>query len=97
MEVGLKGNDPLSCLSNVFRDGRNEFLVYGYEENVESKTKNVSTLDNIENPYTIIVDSWEIIIPIYRDYTYSSYGRFFYPKRYIDSYDMEHEDYKYIK
>lgn len=65
----------------------------GYEENIENKTDNPSAVEDFINPYTIVVERWEIITPIYRDYTYSSHSRIFYPKRYIDLYDLEHEDY----
>lgn len=44
--------------------------------------------------YTIVVEEWDIIKPIYRDYTYSSYSRLIYPRGYIDDYDLEHGDFK---
>ena len=95
MEVELKGNTPLSSLSNVFRDSKNEFLVYGYEENIEKKATDATLLEDFpREPYTIVVKEWEIIKPIYRDYTYSSHLRAVYPKGYFDAYDLEHEDYK---
>ena len=93
IEVELEGNTPLHSLSNVFRNSGNEFLIYGYEENIENKADNPSMEEDFINPYTIVVEKWEIITPIYRDYTYSSHSRIFYPKRYIDLYDLEHEDY----
>lgn len=94
IEVELEGDTPLHSLSNVFRNSGNEFLIYGYEKNIENKTDNPSAVEDFINPYTIVVERWEIITPIYRDYTYSSHSRVFYPKRYIDRYDLEHEDYK---
>lgn len=94
VEVELGGNHPLVKLSNVFRTKKNEFLICGYELNAEKKTRNVSTMEEILEPYTIIVEEWEIIIPIYRDYTYSLHERMIYPKKYIDYYDLEHGDYE---
>lgn len=94
IEVELEGNTPLHSLSNVFRNSGNEFLIYGYEKNIENKTDNPSEIEDFINPYIIAVEKWEIITPICRDYTYSSHSRIFYPKRYIDLYDLEHEDYK---
>ena len=38
VEVELTGNTPLAELSDVFRDGRNEFLIYGHEINSENKS-----------------------------------------------------------
>ena len=94
IEVELEGNTPLHSLSNVFRDSRNEFLVYGYEENTEKKATDATLLEDFPNePYTIVVEDWEMIKPIYRDYTYSSHSRMIYPKGYLDEYDLEHEDY----
>ncbi|MBD5473227.1 MAG: hypothetical protein HDR20_10155 [Lachnospiraceae bacterium] len=39
IEVELEGNTPLHSLSNVFRNFGNEFLIYGYEENIEKKSR----------------------------------------------------------
>lgn len=96
VEVELEGITPLTSLSDVFWDCRNEFLVYGLEKNVEKKTTNASDMEHLVEPYTIVVEKWEIVTPIYRDYTYSHHERILYPKRYIDNYDLEHEDYKVI-
>lgn len=93
VEVELTGNTPLTELSNVFRDGRNEFLIYGHEMNSENKTKNAVVNGYPEAPYTIVVENWEIITPIYRDYTYSKHERFFAPSGYFDEYDLQHGDY----
>ncbi len=95
VEVELEGNTPLHSLSNVFRDSRNEVLIYGYEKNIEKKAIDPTLLEDFPNePYTIVVEEWEMITPIYRDYTYTSYSRMIYPKGYLDEYDLEHEDYK---
>lgn len=95
IEVELEGNTPLHSLSNVFRDSKNEFLIYGYEKNIEKKAKDATLLEDFpKDPYTIVVEDWEMITPIYRDYTYTSYSRMIYPKGYIDEYDLEHEDYE---
>lgn len=81
VEVELEGITPLMSLSNVFRDGKNEFLVYGLEKNVDKKTTDVTCNEEyLVNPYTIVVEKWEIVTPIYRDYTYSHHGRIFYSK-----------------
>ena len=42
---------------------------------------------------SIEVESWEIITPIGRDYTYEKHGRLIYPTNYLDKYDVEHGDY----
>ena len=95
IEVELEGNTPLHSLSNVFRDSKNEFLIYGYEKNIEKKAKDATLLEDFpKDPYTIVVEDWEMIKPIYRDYTYTSYSRMIYPKGYLDEYDLEHEDYE---
>lgn len=65
----------------------------GMKKILKKKADNPSAEEDFINPYTIVVEKWEIITPIYRDYTYSSHSRIFYPKRYIDLYDLEHEDY----
>ena len=94
IEVELEGNTPLLSLSNVFRDSKNEFLIYGYEKNIEKKAKDATLLEDFpKDPYTIVVEDWDIIKPIYRDYTYTLYSRMIYPKGYLDEYDLEHEDY----
>ncbi len=95
VEVELEGNTPLHSLSNVFRYSRNEFLIYGYEKNIEKKAIDATLLEDFWNePYMIVVEEWDIITPIYRDYTYSSHSRMIYPKGYLDEYDLEHEDYE---
>lgn len=97
VEVELEGITPLMSLSNVFRDGKNEFLVYGLEKNVDKKATDVTRNEEcLVNPYTIVVEKWEIVTPIYRDYTYSHHERIFYPKGYFDNYDLEHGDYGVI-
>ena len=93
VEVELTSNTPLAELSDVFRDGRNEFLIYGHEINTENKTKNAVVNGYPEAPYTIVVENWEIITPIFRDYTYSKHERFFAPRGYFDEYDLQHGDY----
>lgn len=96
IEVELEGITPMTSLSDVFECSDNEFLVYGLEKNTEKKTTNADSMEYITEPYTIVVEEWEIVTPIYRDYTYSQHERIFYPKKYIDSYDLEHGDYKVI-
>lgn len=94
IEVELEGNTPLHSLSNAFRNSKNEFLIYGYEKNIEKKATDSTMLEDFpEEPYTIVVKNWDIIVPIYREYTYSSHSRIVYPKGYIDEYDLEHGDY----
>ena len=39
------------------------------------------------------MENWEIITPIYRDYTYSWHERIFAPRGYLDAYDFTHGDY----
>lgn len=98
IEVELEGNTPLHSLSNVFRDSRNEFLIYGYEENIEKKAIDATLLEDFPmDTYTIVVEEWDIIKPIYRDYNYTAHSRIIYPKGYIDDYDLEHEDYKILE
>lgn len=96
VEVELEGVTPLTSLSDVFYLPDNEFLVYGLEKNVERKTTNACDLEYIIEPYTIVVEKWEIVTPINRDYTYSHHKRIFYSKKYLDNYDLEHGDYKVI-
>ncbi|MCM1263506.1 MAG: hypothetical protein NC313_12390 [Butyrivibrio sp.] len=96
IEVKLEGITPMTGLSDVFDCSDNEFLVYGLEKNIEKKTTNAGSMEYITEPYTIVVEGWEIVTPIYRDYTYSQHERIFYPKKYIDNYDLEHGDYKII-
>ncbi|MDO5095764.1 MAG: hypothetical protein Q4D65_04315 [Peptostreptococcaceae bacterium] len=43
--------------------------------------------------YEITVKNWKIVYPIFRDYTYTPHERWFYPKSYIDQYDLDHGDY----
>lgn len=43
--------------------------------------------------YRIFVEDWEIVEPIHRDYEYQDHGRWFYPKGYIDEYDLLYGDY----
>ena len=35
-----------------------------------------------------------MITPIYRDYGYSQHSRIFYPKKYIDYFDVDYGDFK---
>lgn len=41
----------------------------------------------------LFVEDWEIVAPIKRFYMYSRHSRRFYPKEYIDEYDLKHGDY----
>lgn len=46
IEVELEGNTPLHSLSNAFRDSKNEFLLYGYEENTDKKATDATLLED---------------------------------------------------
>lgn len=41
----------------------------------------------------LFVEDWEIVAPIKRFYLYSRHDRLFYPREYIDEYDLRHGDY----
>jgi len=91
-EVDLKGNHPLRYLSRIFFiSKRNSFLIKGkvYDEQYKGRE-----LFNEGDPLPYIeVESWEIITPIGRDYTYEHHERYLYPTDYLDQYDVDHGDY----
>jgi hypothetical protein len=47
------------------------------------------------NVYCLEVEEWSLIAPITRDYTYkkSEESRIFYPKNYLDQFDIDKGDY----
>lgn len=95
VKLDLTGDSPSNYLGQVFRSEKNSILIYGKEKNVENKNDNPSGIEEIfTHPYTIEVEQWEMITPIYRDYSYSQHSRIFYPKKYIDHFDVEHGDFK---
>lgn len=75
-------------LSDIFLDpDRNSFLVKGKINEELTQYNGCLTLD---------VESWYLIAPIKRDYgprEYRKEQRFFYPKDYLDVYDLEQGDY----
>jgi len=97
-DVELSKNTPMTTLSNVFfLSLSNSFLIKstGYCENVENLGKPFH--EAYPNVFTIEVESWEIITPIRRDYQYRKFEqrkRFFSPRKYIDQFDVDNEDYK---
>ena len=87
-----EGEGPFSDLSNNIRYvSKNLFLVYGTRKRICADPDPTS---DDQTEYIIDVKSWDIIAPIERDYTYSKHGRWFYPKKYLDIYDVKHKDYK---
>lgn len=84
----LRGRNPAHELSYIFTDvGLNSFLVKGRMEKELSKSDKCPIL---------YVESWYIIAPIKRGYgprQYRKKQRLFYPKDYIDVYDLEQGDY----
>ncbi len=84
----LGGRNPAHELSYIFRESdQNSFLVQG---------KINGYLTQYNGCPTLIVEKWYIIAPIKRDYGYREYRkeqRFFYPKDYLDVYDVEQGDY----
>lgn len=87
-KIMLGGRNPAHELSNIFVDSDfNSFLVKG---RIDEK------LTQFNGCPTLIVESWYIIAPIKRDYgprEYRREQRFFYPRDYIDTYDLEQGDY----
>ncbi len=94
----LKGNNPQKYLSNnilLVPPLPNYFLVYGRQRKAKSPEETYSDYEDKEVfEYVIDVKSWDIIAPIKRDYTYSKHVRWFYPKKYLDIYDVKHKDYE---
>ncbi len=93
-EVELKGNTPLKYLSLIFfYSKKNTFLIKGRicdEQYIGNTLFGEYGEDML--PY-IEVESWEIITPIGRDYTYEKNERLIYPTSYLDKYDVDHGDY----
>ena len=90
--VNLKGKSLLSDLSdNICYAGENLFLVYGRRKRI---CVDPDPTSDDQTEYIIDVKSWDIIAPIKRDYTYSKHVRWFYPKKYLDIYDVKHKDYE---
>lgn len=93
-EVELSGNCPNKSLSNIFfLSMPNFFLVRGEEMNTHNRGKQIEDGLDISEMYTITVNQWDIIIPIYRDYQYTKHTRWFYPLWCIDSFDVDNLDY----
>lgn len=94
-DVELTGRCPSSQLSNIFFLSRkNSFLVKGSEQNIQNI--GIEFSEALPDIYTIEVDSWSIIVPIQRDYQYRTQnqkGRWFYPRNYIDEFDVTNGDY----
>ena len=87
--VILIGRRPVDELSYIFREAnRNSFLVKGYMHDELTKYHNKSVF---------CVEEWYLIAPIKRDYGQADYReeeqRFFYPKNYLDAFDVEQGDY----
>jgi len=97
-EVELSGkHSPSSELSGVFIYAENNFLIYAKELRNES---NLDRTESYPNYFTIVVDKWYPITPINRMYDFRDYqtnedfdSRFFYPKEYIDEFDLVNKDY----
>lgn len=94
-DVVLTGASPRSFLSNVFfLSKQNTFLVMGDEYNISSRGIPFSA--DSPNNYSINVVSWEIVIPVRRDYQYRSKDqkeRLFAPTKYLDQFDVDQGDY----
>ncbi len=86
--VLLVGQRPDDELSYIFKEPeRNRFLVKGYVE---------EQLSIYHSKLVLFVEEWYFIEPIKRDYGQDDYRqeqRFFYPKSYLDAYDVEQGDY----
>ncbi|MBQ7460452.1 MAG: hypothetical protein IJS72_03675 [Oscillospiraceae bacterium] len=92
IDVALTGNAPLMYLNHAFFQSKhNSFLIKGkvYNEQYKGNTY----YESYPEILSIEVESWEIITPIGRDYTYEKHGRLIYPTNYLDKYDVEHGDY----
>jgi len=84
----LGGRNPAFELSDIFLYAdQNSFLVQGEVDEARTQSNGCLTLE---------VKNWYLIAPIKRDYGYREYRkeqRFFYPKDYLDVYDVEQGDY----
>lgn len=83
-------NSPLKHFETVFLLREQTFLVD--VEEIRSISESSSEVI-CPRSYEITAKSWQIVYPIYRDYTYTPHERWFYPKSYIDQYDVNHGDY----
>lgn len=88
----LIGQRPSSESSYIFmKPKRNRFLVKGYVND---------ELTQHYNKLVLFVEEWHFIEPIKRDYGQEDYRqeqRFFYPRNYLDEYDVEQGDYIPVK
>lgn len=91
-DLVLSGRDPALELSYIFlQPDRNSFLVKGRID--ERLTKDTGCL-------TLEVERWYLIAPIKRDYKSKEdreEKRAFYPRGYLDAYDLEQGDYMPLK
>ncbi len=89
--IFLMGNRPDNELSQIFMGReRNSFLVKGYVH--EELTDHLKEFKKL----AFIVEEWYLIAPIKRDYgpeDYRQEQRLFYPRSYLDTYDVEQGDY----
>ena len=89
--IFLMGKRPDNELSQIFMGReRNSFLVKGYvHDELTDYLKEYKKL-------VFIVEEWYLIAPIKRDYgpeDYRQEQRLFYPRNYLDTYDVEQGDY----
>ena len=89
--IFLMGKRPDNELSQIFMGReRNSFLVKGYvHDELTDYLKEYKKL-------VFIVEEWYLIAPIKRDYgpeDYRQEQRLFYPRSYLDTYDVEQGDY----
>jgi len=87
-KITLLGKHPTEELSQIFlQSDQNSFLVKGYmDEKLQEDGKDP----------VFCIESWYLIAPIKRNYGNKEYRenqRFFYPKSYLDTYDVEQGDY----
>ena len=89
--IFLMGKRPDNELSQIFMGReRNSFLVKGYVH--EELTDHLKEFKKL----AFIVEEWYLIAPIKRDYgpeDYRQEQRLFYPRSYLDTYDVEQGDY----
>ena len=82
-DIELVDNSPQNQLTSmVLLNEDNNFLVEGTLIDKEKK---------------IVVKSWKFVTPIERDYLHPKKGqknRWFYPKKYVDQFDVDNGDYK---
>jgi len=87
-KITLMGNHPAAELSQIFLESdQNSFLIKGYMDEILT--------EDYGRP-VFYIERWYLIAPIKRNYGNKEYRenqRFFYPKNYLDTYDVEQEDY----